>query len=207
MIVDNGRAYIANGGDPAIVNLGRGAKVYTAEQTRRILFESGIRSAAMGLDTLANGPGYSYANYLNGLGDGITDVIEAVLEGEGEGEGEGEEEKKKGGGGGGGNKPSAKGSWDKLTKIIPYILNRVNRALEKQSEIIDKQIQALEDEKSRKEQQNQLEEYQKAVLDAENDLNEAMTNRTVRYLDDNGQRHWWRRSHIRRWRLHMAWWC
>lgn len=41
LIVDKGRAFIANGGEPAVVDLSPGAKVYTATETRDI-FEGGI---------------------------------------------------------------------------------------------------------------------------------------------------------------------
>lgn len=41
LIADGGRAYIANGGAPALVNLSTGAKVYTAEQTEDIFRSRG----------------------------------------------------------------------------------------------------------------------------------------------------------------------
>lgn len=41
LIADGGRAYIANGGAPALVNLSAGAKVYTAEQTEDIFRSRG----------------------------------------------------------------------------------------------------------------------------------------------------------------------
>lgn len=41
LIVDKGRAFIANDGEPAVVNLSPGAKVYTATETRDI-FDGGI---------------------------------------------------------------------------------------------------------------------------------------------------------------------
>lgn len=184
LIVENGRAYIANGGNPAVVNLSKGAKVYTAEQTRRILMESGIRSAAFGVEPVyyTGGPSSGTADYLEGTSGGITEVTEKT-----------DDEKKsesKGNSGGGSKSAGAGSAWEKISKIIPYILQRLQKALDKQTELIDKQIESIQKEQEQKDQQNQLEEYQRAVIQAQNDLLEAQSNRTVRYLDDNGQWHW-----------------
>jgi PHD/YefM family antitoxin component YafN of YafNO toxin-antitoxin module len=111
--------------------------------------------------------------------------------------------KSSGGGTGGTNKSTGKIStsggsgkteederWENLKSLIEYILKRLNKALEAQEAIIDKQIQELQDRKSQSEQQNRLQELQKAVIDAQMDLVEAQSNRTVRYLNDNGQWEW-----------------
>ena len=64
-----------------------------------------------------------------------------------------------------------------------YILNRLNTALEEQTAIIDKQIAALQKEREIQEEQDKLEELQK-------NLSDAMNERTVRYLGDDGKWHW-----------------
>ena len=63
-------------------------------------------------------------------------------------------------------------------------------ALEEQTGIIDQQIAELRAQREAGEQQNELEERQKAVAEAQKDMIDALNERTVRYLGEDGKWHW-----------------
>lgn len=196
LYIDSSGAHVANGGREAIINLEKGAKVYTAEQTRRML---GKIPQFENSSTPDQGRVQELADWVNSYFDTIsTNDTQYTASGSNKGS-------DKGSGKSGTNKSSAtvtnsggSGSaaeaedkrWDELKSLIEYILKRLNKALEKQESIIDKQIEELQARKSQSEQENKLEELQKAVSEAQANLQEAMNQRSVRYLDDNGQWHW-----------------
>ena len=175
ILVDSGRAFIANDGKPALVNLHKGAKVFTASETRAIL-GGGVSSFAFGTRN----------NYILGTGEeftgsvvqptGITGTaLSSVTTND---PNKTEEEKAA--------EAAAEAysaSFSSLKDLIDYIIDRIGIALDEQIEIIDKQIDELKAQREAAEQQNELEEKQKAVAD-------AMSERTVRYIDENGQWHW-----------------
>ena len=55
LIVDKGRAFIAGGGKPSILNLSKGAKVFTASQTRDIFMRSGVPAFKQGVGDIHYG--------------------------------------------------------------------------------------------------------------------------------------------------------
>lgn len=155
LLVDQGTAFIANNGKPAIVNLSPGAKVFTASETRQI-FGGGVPAYATGIGSLH-------------IKDGITAVTENKEE-EGKTEEAGYEEQ-------------ATAKFEDLATLVEYVINRMGEALEEQTGILDQQIQELKLQREATKQQDELAEKQRAVA-------EAMGQRTVRYIDENGQWHW-----------------
>lgn len=173
LLVSGGRAFIANGGKPALVNLQRGAKVFTASETRSIL--------GGGVPAYADGVGNYGAFYGPALpGDIITkadyDAAKALAEETANGTGSEVQKEAK--------------AFSDLKDLIDYIINRVGMALEEQTGIIDQQIAELRAQREAGEQQNELEERQKAVAEAQKDMIDALNERTVRYLGEDGKWHW-----------------
>lgn len=199
LLVDNGMAYVANGGRPAIVNLNKGAKVFTASETKSILGGSGIPAyqdgTNSGIGTWIVGAVNSFANFIAGtandyyldgssLGTGSITALDGITPTP--------DDKKKGSGGGSGSnqKKEEAATFSTLKDLINYIINRIGEALDEQVGIIDKQIDELKAQREAMQEQNKLEELQKAVADAQNDLLDALNERTVRYLGEDGQWHW-----------------
>lgn len=188
LIVDKGRAFIAGGGKPSILNLSKGAKVFTASQTRDIFIRSGVPAFKQGVGDIHYGSDEIVAD--NGKKD----------------------TKKKTTSNKNNNKKSSKSgkkgekddSYSKLIDIIDYIMNRIGKALEEQFKIIDEQIanidkqmaavddqiDALQKKREKQKQKDELADKKKAVTDANKDLKEAKSERIVRYLGTDGKWHW-----------------
>lgn len=188
LIVDKGRAFIAGGGKPSILNLSKGAKVFTASQTRDIFMRSGVPAFKQGVGDIHYGSDEIVAD--NGKKD----------------------TKKKTTSNKNNNKKSSKSgkkgekddSYSKLIDIIDYIMNRIGKALEEQFKIIDEQIanidkqmaavddqiDALQKKREKQKQKDELADKKKAVTDANKDLKEAKSERIVRYLGTDGKWHW-----------------
>lgn len=186
LIIDRGRAFIAGGGKPAIVNLQKGAKVFTASQTRSIFAGSGVPAYAQGTRSLSLGymaPGASPT------------VISSVDSNGGKytrdtGEQKDDSDNKSGNNNSGGGKQVDEKAFSNLKEMIDYIIERIGEGLDEQITIIDKQIEELKLQREAAEQQNELEEKQQAVAEAQKDLEEALNERTVRYLGEDGKWHW-----------------
>ncbi len=178
LIVNKGRAFIAGGGEPSLVSLEKGAKVFTASETRAILNRSGIPAYAAGTEgiTLGGGTSMTQAEYDASKQAGTGEKPTTSTSGGTSKTTEKEKEKDE--------------SYDKLTEAVDYIINRINEALEEQVEIIDKQISELRLQREQAKQQDELEDKQKAVTDAQNDLTTALSERTIRYLGEDGRWHW-----------------
>ena len=151
LVVDRGRAFIAGGGRPTVMNLHRGAKVFTAGQTSAMLGRSSIPAYAEGTESTTAS-----------LWDVLTSIIAGNVQRKKD-----EEDKKESVGGNGGNSGQKvdKQSYEELKTLMDYILDRIGAAIEEQQE------------------ENKLAELQKNLTDA---LNE----RTVRYLGEDGKWHW-----------------
>lgn len=192
LIAQNGSAFIAGGGNPALVNLQPGAKVFTASETRNIL-SGGVPAYASG--TFANKIGgiNSGLNYDDLFGEKAPEKDSGSSNKKGNDSG-GEKESTGGSTGSGtgssGSSAEKEEPWDNLTEMIDYILNRINKALDEQMETIDKQIDALREAKEAADDQKELEERQQAVAEAQKDLADALGERTVRYLGADGKWHW-----------------
>lgn len=198
LILDSHGPYIANGGRDAVIDLEKGARVFTHEQTRQLLrkipgyameavpMEGGgpwgqamadiLHNAFGNFDAVQTGDtAYTQSGGNGGSGGKTgTNTSTGKVSTSGSGSGETEEDKR----------------WEELKSLIEYILKRLGKALDAQEEIIDKQIQELEKRRSQNEEQNRLEELQKAVTEAQSNLLEAESQRSVRYLGDDGAWHW-----------------
>jgi TP901 family phage tail tape measure protein len=192
LIIDNGRAFIAGGGRPAIVSLNKGAKVFTASETRQIFSGSGVPSYAKGTAMTALGGS-----------SGTPPLPASVITSGGVVTGGGYTTEKPGGSTDDGKKTSSGSSsgssnekktdekaFENLSAMVDYIVKRIGEALDEQLDIIDKQIDALKQQKDALDAQNELEEKQKAVAEAQRDLETALSERTIRYLGEDGKWHW-----------------
>lgn len=177
LVVDSHGAHVYGGGRPTITNIESGAAIYTAEQTRQLI--NSVPHHATGADANAAA---QLAAELNAFFDYIrTGDTSYTLAGSAGAGASGSAANKK---------ASADDQWDKLKELIEYIIKRLGKALEAQEKVIDEQIQALQAQKSQRDEQSKIEELQKAVAEAQSNLAEAQSQRSVRYIDDNGQWHW-----------------
>lgn len=177
LVMDSHGAHVYGGGRPTITNIESGAAIYTAEQTRQLI--NSVPHHATGADANAAA---QLAAELNAFFDYIrTGDTSYTLAGSAGAGASGSAANKK---------ASADDQWDKLKELIEYIIKRLGKALEAQEKVIDEQIQALQAQKSQRDEQSKIEELQKAVAEAQSNLAEAQSQRSVRYIDDNGQWHW-----------------
>lgn len=193
LIAQNGSAFIAGGGQPALVNLQPGAKVFTASETRGILSGNGVPAYASGTfsNTLGGiNTGLSYNDLFNNKPTSSTNKNTNKNNNSDKKEESKETSSSGSSGGGSSSSSSGEGPWENLTEMIDYILNRINKALDEQMETIDKQIDALREAKEAADDQKELEERQQAVAKAQKDLADALGERTVRYLGADGKWHW-----------------
>lgn len=177
LIVQGGRAFIAGGGAPTLVNLERGARVFSARETKKIL-GSGVRSYAAGNTLLDRNPSY----VLDHAGSEIkVPVIDSTWTGSGDLGFDSLDE----------DPPAVVyKTFSALAELMEYILNRLGTALSEQTEAIDGQIKALQEARNAADTQKELEERQEAVAEAQKDLQDAMNERTVRVLNDDGSWSW-----------------
>lgn len=189
LIVDRGRAFVAGGGKPALVNLNPGAKIFNAQQTRGILgrgvtsFAAGNASGSSLFAYAAMEGGISTANlskYFDKADSDLDKLVKVDDKKSGSGKGSGKK----------GKKATADNEWGSLKTTVEYILNRMNKALQEQTNLIEKQISELEDLRKASEEQNKLIELQTNVQEARANLAEAESQRSVRYLGEDGQWHW-----------------
>ncbi|MBO5969226.1 MAG: phage tail tape measure protein [Clostridia bacterium] len=181
-----GRAYIANGGKPAVVNLRSDDVVLTARETK----------SALGIPGFPTGKGT--------LGTGKT-ILSALVPNLGPITGSGQEaitistpkvtEETKTTSAGGKKKAAAKidpdESWGTLKKLVDYLLDKGNDDLKEQLKVLDDQLEALEAERDAQEEANKLAELQLDVDNALLDLQKANTERTVRYYNEQTQQWEW----------------
>ena len=166
LIVNRGRAFIAGGGKPTVVNLDKGAKIFTATETRNILNNGGMPSFA------------------GGTGEYSADVKPGDYKADSGKKKKSSSKSKKN------SKDKGNDYFSKLQDMVDYIINRIGTAVSEQIKVIDGQIAQLQKERELQKQQNELAEKQKAVADAQKDLQDAMKERTVRYLGEDGKWHW-----------------
>lgn len=196
LIIDSHGAHVAAGGRDAIVDLEKGAKVFTHEQTRQLL--SRIPGYAMEAVPLEGGVDNSRVQQ---LAKALNDYFDSIDTGDksytqsGSGKSGGGSNTSTGkisssGSGGSSGQSAEDKNWDQLKSLIEYILKRLGKALDAQQELIDAQIAELNERKQQSDQQNKLEELQKNVQEAQSNLQEAESQRSVRYLGDDGQWHW-----------------
>lgn len=176
LIVQGGRAFIANGGRPALVKLDRGARVFSAKDTRSIL-RGGVPAYAAGNGSLSEHmkPSYIVDNASGGINVGTLADTGLGFSGLYEDK----------------DTPAVVyKTFSALAELMEYILNRLGTALSEQTEAIDGQIKALQEARNAADTQKELEERQEAVAEAQKDLQDAMNERTVRVLNDDGSWSW-----------------
>lgn len=162
LIVDNGRAFIAGGGLPTMVNLSRGAKVYTADETKKILKGGGSGD----IDIPAFGGGLQYSG------------------GSSSGKGKGSGAKK-------GGDDAAKDLLSELKEWVNWYIGHAEKEVQQQTDAIDDQIDELKKQREAQEEANELLEKELAVEEATKNLIAAQTERTVRYYNSaTGQWEW-----------------
>ena len=177
-----GRAYIANGGRPALVNLRSDDVVLTASETKSALGIPGfaVGKGIRGIDT--------HTVYMVGL-DGEVATNNAIIttspKNPSGASGSG------GGGGGGAAAVDPSDSWATLKKLVDYLLDKGNDDLKDQLKVLDDQLAELEAERKAQEESNKLQERQEAVQQALLDLNKAQVERTVRYYNEETQQWEW----------------
>jgi hypothetical protein len=175
LIVNDGQAFIAGGGKPTIVSLSKGAKVFTASETRQI-FGGSVPAYADGTSELV-GSGSSSGLKLGNVGTG-NKKYNIVLSSDKK-----ITSKKKSNSSKSSSAKVDEKAFSNLSTMVDYIIGRIGDALDEQLDVIDAQIEALNKAREAAEEQNKLEELQKNVTDA---LNE----RPVRYLGEDGKWHW-----------------
>lgn len=177
IVVQRGHAFIPGGGRPTLINLDRGAKVFTASETRSILSGSGVPAFADGTAGITFKPWSDKP----ASGDGKTGKDDNSYTGSNdESNNKGDKQKGKGENS---EDEDKKDVWSEMSQMVDYIINKIGKS-------IDKQIDELEQEREAAKQQNELADKQEAVAKAQADLNDAMNERTVRYLGEDGKWHW-----------------
>ena len=170
LIISNstGRAYIANGGYPALVNLSANDTVLTASETKK----------AFGV------PGFAMGTYVDLSGGGVAPFVTTISK-DSSGSGSG------GGGGGSAAAADPTGTWNTLKKLVDYLLDKGEEDLKDQLKVLDDQLAELEAERKAQEESNKLQEKQEAVQQALLDLEKAQVERTVRYYNEETQQWEW----------------
>lgn len=168
LIISNstGRAYIANGGKPALVNLRSDDVVLTAKETKSAL----------------NVPGFWAGTISEGLGgtSGVTATTPKTTTTP-----KPKSSKSKA------SSVNATDSWNTLKKLVDYLLDKGEADLDDQLKVLDDQLDALEAARKELKESNELEERQLAVQNALLDLEKANVERTVRYYNENTQQWEW----------------
>jgi hypothetical protein len=165
-----GRAYIANGGKPALVNLRSDDIVLTAKETQSTL---GI-------------PGFPVGKNVKESFDKNEVLPLTVKTPKAPNAG-----KKPGGGGGSEAAADSGASWDQLKKLIDYMIDKEKDVLDDKLKILDDQLKELEAARKSQNRMDELAQKLVAVDEAQLDLQKAQTERTVRYYNESTQQWEW----------------
>lgn len=175
LVVADGRAFIANGGNPAVVDLPRGAVIYSAKETRDIF-------------TGSSGDLLNIPSYLSGTAKDYLGKTKAKKKPTSSESGSGPAPSASS------NSASSEFTDDMMKKLEQYmsdILDMAEDALNDQLEAINAQIYALKYQTEAAEKATALEEARLQLLEAEKNLLDANTERTVRYYNAaTGQWEW-----------------
>ena len=194
-----GRAYIANGGRPALVNLRSDDVVLTASETKSAFgipgFSYGTNDDTFGRAStgglLGNLIGNAIQTAVTKTKDTISSYLDGVVTTSPKDPGNSNSGGGGGGGGGGSAADDASDSWATLKKLVDYLLDKGNDDLKDQLKVLDDQLAELEAERKAQEESNKLQERQEAVQQALLDLNKAQVERTVRYYNEETQQWEW----------------
>ena len=174
-----GRAYIANGGRPALVNLRSDDIVLSAKETKSAFGVPTFRVGKSGGGILGDDSLFDPRLYDDGL------PPPKVTTPKDEGKDDDKKKKKKD------KEKESQEAWDTLKKLIEYLLDKADGELKEMLEALDKQLEELEAQRKEEKQQKELEERQLAVQKALVDLEKAQTERTVRYYNEQTQQWEW----------------
>lgn len=174
-----GRAYIANGGRPALVNLRSDDIVLSAKETKSAFGVPTFRVGKSGGGIL--GDDSLFDPYLYDGGETPPKLTTPKDEGKDDDKKKKKKDKEK----------ESQEAWDTLKKLIEYLLDKADGELKEMSEALDKQLEELEAQRKEEKQQKELEERQLAVQKALVDLEKAQTERTVRYYNEQTQQWEW----------------
>lgn len=160
----NGGAYIANGGKMALVKLDAGDTVYTADETKSFISDTGASAAPRGR---------------NGNGAVGSRIDPSWFEKQRKSDDTSKSESSKSGGSGGGG-----GSSSEATDWLDLLDDYMSDLLKKAKDSLDEQYAVLEET-------SELEESRLNMLKAEKGLADANAERTVRYYNKaTGQWEW-----------------
>lgn len=161
LIIDQGKAFIANNGEPALVSLSRGAKILNADETKELI------KGGSNIDIV---PRFVEGNY------------HLTEKDKGSGGGGGAKKTKEKSSSDKDDKDENK--WfDLLKEYMEELYEEAERALDDEKEAITAQILALKYQTEAAEKANELEEKRLEMIQAENDLLDAQHERTVRYFN------------------------
>lgn len=158
-----GRAYIANGGRPALVNLRSDDVVLTARETKSAFGIPGFaagrpKTSNVTVKTPKSAPGQT------GVGVGGGSASEAV---------------------------DPTDNWNQLKKLIDYMVDEQKDILDDHLDVLDKQLKELEATRKEQKTEDELAQKQLKVDEALLDLEKAQVERTVRYYNEStGQWEW-----------------
>lgn len=165
-----GRAYIANGGKPALVNLRSDDIVLTAKETQSTL---GI-------------PGFPVGKNIKESFDKneVLPLTAKTPKDPNAGE-------KPGGSGGSEAAADSGASWDQLKKLIDYMIDKEKDVLDDKLKILDDQLKELEAARKSQNRMDELAQKLVAVDEAQLDLQKAQSERTVRYYNESTHQWEW----------------
>jgi hypothetical protein len=162
LIETGGKSFFVNGGKPALVALPKGAIIYNATETRKLLADGSDITEVMHHDggTL---PLPERSGRIAGIGNGK----------------------------GKGSSASSSDWWEKLQEYMEDLLEKAGDALDEQLEAIEAELFYLQYGKEVSEKATELEQARMDLLEAEQELINAQTERTVRYFNaETGQWEW-----------------
>ena len=165
-----GRAYIANGGKPALVNLRSDDIVLTAKETQSTL----------------DIPGFPVGKNIKESFDKNEVLPLTVKTPKDPNAGE-----KPGGGGGSEAAADSGASWDQLKKLIDYMIDKEKDVLDDKLKILDDQLKELEAARKSQNRMDELAQKLVAVDEAQLDLQKAQSERTVRYYNESTHQWEW----------------
>lgn len=179
-----GRAYIANGGKPALVNLGAQDVVLSADETRKSLSSGGVSFPRFEAGKKWN-VNYEHEGASTGGSAGSVKLKTPKPDSEPNPNPNPNPNPTEAA------KPNPSESWGTLKKLVDYLLEKGEKDLKEQLKVLDDQLDELEAERKAQEESNKLQEKQEAVQNALLDLQKAQTERTVRYYNEETQQWEW----------------
>ena len=166
-----GRAYIANGGKPALVNLASDDIVLTAHETKSAFGVPGFPVGKNIRDAFNNGgisPTGLTAITPKGKANTFFSAPESAV-----------------------TVADATDTWNQLKKLIDYMVEEQKGILDQNLKVLDKQLEELEATRKAQKTEDELSQKQLAVDEALLDLQKAQNERTVRYYNESTNQWEW----------------